>query len=492
MPIDHDSLVVNGRSLTDRVPGHRIFKDKASAEGARHTEFHADTLLRDAGAFGLEKAHQHEHQGDVQFQQGGQSIIIHDVELAKSVLVRRFDHFSHRRGFVEGDVDPMFGKNLANANGDRWRELRNLLSPAFTSSRMRAMLVLMSNCAENFVDQLLDRRSDAEPVELKDALTRYATDVIATCAYGIEVDSVKNPDNEFYKFGRRSSKIGFATMLKFLALLLFPRLSRLAGFRIVSKRDTDFIVGVVESTVKTRKERNIFRPDMLQLMIEAQDKMDNLSIEEMAAQAFVFFLAGFETTASHMCLMAHELAMHPHVQLRLQEEIDEAMGKCNGQLTYDAVNGMLLLDAVFNETLRLHPIGYLSRICSEEFELPPALPGSKPYALKRGVEVMIPVAGINSDPRYFDEPGKFDPARFVDDKTPGVFNLGFGLGPRMCIGNRFAILEAKVLFVHLLQRASLRPCAKTRLPLRYDPRSFTPTPEGGCWLDLKRRTRRNS
>lgn len=126
------------------------------------------------------------------------AIIIRDLDLIKSVLVKNFDHFADRKTFVDETVDPLFGQNLNFLNGDRWREVRNMLSPAFTSSKMRSMYVLMQECAEKFTSELLKQYDNAEAVDIKDVFSRYTNDVIASCAFGIEVDSLKNPNNEFY------------------------------------------------------------------------------------------------------------------------------------------------------------------------------------------------------------------------------------------------------------------------------------------------------
>ena len=145
-------------------------------------------------------------------------------------------------------------------------------------------------------------------------------------------------------------------------------------------------------------------------------------------------------------------------------EVDQVMKSTNGKPTYDSLSHeMPYLDAVFSETLRRHPIAFLNRICSKEFELPPALPNGKAYKMKPGMGLMIPVPGIHSDPKYYDDPETFNPDRFLGKKITlaDMSNLGFGLGPRMCIGNRFAILEIKALLVHLLARCSLERCAKS-------------------------------
>ena len=416
------------------------------------------------------------------------TLLIRDLELIKSVLVKNFDHFADHRAFLDEKADPLFAKNLAFVNGDKWKELRSLLSPAFTSSKMRAMYVLMSNCAENFSKSFLEKYKDEEAINMKDAFTKFANDVIATCAFGIEVDSIKNPDNQFYRTGTNAAAFQKTAMMKFMLILVFPKLSKLIGMRFISKQDTDFFIDVIKTTVKTRDEQGITRPDVLQLMMDARST-SKLDIVDMTAQAFIFFLGGFDSTSNQMCLIAHELAVNPDVQEKLQAEIDAVMDKSNGKPTYEDVNGLPYLDAVFAESLRLHPIGLLSRLCTKEFEMPPAVPGAKPYIVKPGMEVNIAVAGIHSDPDIYPHPERFEPERFLDKKwtMSDVTNLGFGMGPRGCIGNRFAILETKVLMVHVLHKCSVVPCKKSCVPMVYDKAIFAPIPKDGFWFKIKPR-----
>ncbi|XP_014216186.1 cytochrome P450 9e2-like isoform X2 [Copidosoma floridanum] len=418
------------------------------------------------------------------------TIFVRDLDLIKSILIKNFDHFADRKTFVDEKVDPLFGLNLNFLNGDRWREIRNILSPSFTSSKMRSMYALMSDCAKKFSDAFIKIHKDEDDIDIKDAFSKYTNDVIASCAFGIEVDSVNNPNNEFYL---RAKEVA---VFKLLLELLFPDLTRKFGMRIVSKRLTDFFINVIDTTIKAREEKGIVRPDMLQLLMEARSTMSKeraakFNLTEMTAQAFLFFLAGFEASATQSSLMAFEMALNPDVQSRVQIEIDEVMLATKGRPTYDAIGNMTYLDAVFSETLRKHPIAFLNRLCSKEFELPPAIPGAKPYKMTPGMGIMIPVAGIHADPDLYDNPDKFEPERFIGKKSTStdVSNLGFGMGPRMCIGNRFAILEIKALFVYLLAKCTLVPCGKTCIPFVYQKNLFAAMPENGFWLKIEPRNK---
>lgn len=98
------------------------------------------------------------------------TLLIRDIDLIKNITIKNFDYFAYHKEFVDGLNDPLFGKNLAFINGDRWKEVRNLLSPAFTTSKMRGMFITISNCAKNFMEQLFDLRNHKDAIDMKDFL----------------------------------------------------------------------------------------------------------------------------------------------------------------------------------------------------------------------------------------------------------------------------------------------------------------------------------
>jgi len=114
-----------------------------------------------------------------------------------SIAVKNFDSFTDHRGFIDEVNDALLGKNLFSLRGEKWRDVRNLLNPAFTSSKMKAMFKLTSDCAANFTEFLPKLPSNQNVMEMKNCFTRYTNDVIATCAFGISV-SMRNPTNSTF------------------------------------------------------------------------------------------------------------------------------------------------------------------------------------------------------------------------------------------------------------------------------------------------------
>ena len=417
-------------------------------------------------------------------------VVIRDPELIKFVTIKHFDAFPDHLFFGNETQDPLFGTNLLALRGNKWRDIRTLLSPAFTASKMRTMFQLISECAVNFSEYLLNVPSDKHVMEMKDIFTRYSNDVIASCAFGIDVDSMRNPENEFYMFGKKATNFGMFALIKILMYQHMPSLIRLLNIKLIDDRTNAFFVNLVADTIRIREEKGITRPDVIQLLMDSRSKRESgkeLTILNITSQAFIFFIAGFDSSSTLMSFVAHEIAINSDIQEKLQNEIDKILEDTNGKPSYEAINGMKYLNAVINEALRKYPVQPMTdRICVKDFELPSTLPNVKPYLVKEGTTLFIPIYALQHDPKYFPEPDKFKPERFFDEGDQCNFNAyyPFGLGPRMCIGNRFALLETRTMLFHLLARCQLKPCEKTSTSVKFQKGGFSMRMEGGFWLSI--------
>lgn len=429
--------------------------------------------------------------GTVQFWRP--TIIVRDPELIKDVAIKHFDHFTDHRTLVSEEYEPVFGSNLLTLTGDRWRNMRTTLSPFFTSSKMRFMYGLVSKCSRDFFDYLYHHPDLCSMVDGNATFKRFTNDVIATSAFGISVNSLKDRDNEFYKTGIEMANLFKSiTAIKFMMMSLCPRLCKMIGLSVLPKSMKRFLRKTISDTVRIRKEQGIVRPDMIHLLMQAKEeqKLVELSVDDIVAQAFIFFLAGFDTVSTMMSFMTLELAMNPDVQEKLREETDRYLAEENGDVSYEALSKMEYMEMVISETLRKYPtVAIIDRVCVEKFVLPPAGPGYKPATVYPGENVWFPIQMLHSDPKYFPDPEKFDPERFSEENKKNIVPysyLPFGLGPRMCIGNRFALMEVKIMMVHLLQRFVIEPNEKTK-PVVSKKNHFQILPDDGFWYTFRKR-----
>ena len=190
----------------------------------------------------------------------------------------------------------------------------------------------------------------------------------------------------------------------------------------------------------------------------------HMTEDEMLAQALIFLLAGYETTASTLTYCTYELALQPKVQDRLCNEVKAALDS-NGEISYQELAKLPLLDAVLSETLRLHsPAIRLARLASTDYKL-----GDTGITLFKGQQVEIPIYAIHHAEEFYPEPFKFKPDRFMPENRhlikPYTY-LPFGGGPRNCIGMRFALLEAKLGLAHIVTQYKFFRSEHTDVPYR--------------------------
>ncbi|XP_059622551.1 cytochrome P450 9e2-like [Phlebotomus argentipes] len=445
--------------------------------------------------------------------------LIRDPELIKQLTVKDFDHFQDHRANLDEDIEPIFGRSLAILKGQRWRDMRSTLSPAFTGSKMRTMFHLVSDCCTDTVSYLQNQVQDNEPflIDLKDLFTRLTNDVIATCAFGLKVDSLTNQNNEFYLAGKQATNFKGIRSLKFFIVTQFPKLAKILKVSIFERKFCTFFRDLVWNTIRHREQESIVRPDMINLLIQARrgklEERDDqeshkagfsvveestvgeaihhnkLQEDDLTVQCMIFFLAGFETVSTCMSFTAHELATNPDVQKALLTEVDATEQKLNGRpLTYEALHNMLYLDMVISESLRYWPPGIaLDRLCVEPYIMKV---DGKSYEMKVGESILIPVVSLHHDPKYFPNPSKFDPERFNEENkykiTPFTY-LPFGVGPRNCIGSRFALMETKAILYHILTKFTFEVSEKTQVPLKLAKAGLQVQPERGFWVNLKPR-----
>ncbi|XP_001870709.2 probable cytochrome P450 9f2 [Culex quinquefasciatus] len=450
--------------------------------------------------------------------------VLRDPELIKKVAVKDFDHFVDRRPMfgdrTSENSNIMFLKTLVGLKDQRWKDMRGTLSPAFTGSKMRAMFELITEYSERMVQVVRGEAAESGYVdqEMKDFFRRIANDIIATCAFGLQVESFKNRDNEFFTMGKEMLNFKRAFVIfRMIAFKLFPGIMSKLNHDIIGKKQLEYFTRIIRDTVETREARGIVRPDMIQLLMEArkgtlkhQQESSNtgagfatveeshigqatsnraITEPELIAQCLIFFLAGFDTISTVFTFMAYELALNQDVQQKLHQEVVQTNNLLKGKpLTYDALQTLTYLDMVVSECLRKWPAPAIDRLCVKDYVLDDG-EGLK-FTIDKGACVWFPVHGIHRDPKYYPDPERFDPERFSETNrasiNPAAY-MPFGVGPRNCIGSRFALMEIKAIVYQLLLSFSFERTEQTEVPIQLAKGFVNLASENGVHLRLKLR-----
>ncbi|XP_025832386.1 probable cytochrome P450 6a13 isoform X2 [Agrilus planipennis] len=428
-----------------------------------------------------------------------------DLDLIRNIMVSDFHHFTDRVIFVDEKVDPL-SAHLFALKGSKWRALRTKLTPLFTSGKLKLMFQAMVGCTENIPIVLDEFVSNGESIEIKEIFARYTTDIIASVGFGIESNCLKNPNSEFRKYGKRIFEIDMPARIRLLGRITFPKLIKWLKIPFAKPDVQKFFIGLVKETIEFRDRTHTERNDFMQLLMKLRNEQlkvessvngsnsgsnniafyqNGLSVEDIAAQAFVFFIAGFETSSTTLNFFMYELAINPEIQDKLRNEIKQVLAKHNGQITYEAVQEMTYLDQCVYETLRKYPpVAVLTRECTKTYKVP-----DSDLTIEKGTRVMISPFGIQHDPEIYPDPEKFDPNRFSDEnkrKRHPMSFLSFGEGPRICIGLRMGLLQTKVGLIAMLKDYKFTLDPKTRTPLEYEIYLSILSPKGGIWLNASR------
>ncbi|XP_037049482.1 probable cytochrome P450 9f2 [Bradysia coprophila] len=436
--------------------------------------------------------------------------MIRDVELIKQIAIKDFDYFVNHSFYVDDNNDPFFGRSLFVLRDQRWRKMRATLSPAFTGRKMRLMFNLTNEVADAFGKYLkCDLVNGQKDYDMKDVLTRFCNDVIASTAFGLNVNSIKDRKNEFYKVAKSISEFGFVEMLK-LFLYSVESLSRRVSVRLIKRYDEKYLKDIILNTMEFREKNHIVRHDMLNILMDLKrgisladdddgetnaktsSEIMEWSDNDLLAQCMLFLLAGFGTVSLTLCFMVHEICVNPDIQERLYHEIQDVKSTLNGQpVTYEALNNMKYIDQVLQETMRRWPqSGFSSRYVNTPYVMHNT--EGEEIHLNVGDVLVIPSNAIHADEKYYPNPTKFDPERFSDEnkhKIPMGAFLAFGIGPRACIASRFAAMEIKSCVYHMLDHFSFEMCEKTQHPIKLKATSGNIEGEKGFWVRLKSRER---
>lgn len=283
--------------------------------------------------------------------------IILDLDLVKNVLMKDFQYFNHRGLYVNAVDDPLSAHILA-LSGSSWKKIRTKVTPTFSTGKMKMMFPTFVQVGKQFKEYLMQAVAEDNEIEMKNVLSRFTTDVIGNCGYGIECNSLMDPDAKFIQMAYKVLNHPRSSMLKQLFAISFPRLARALRLTITAPDVSKFFLGVVRDTVEYREVNGIQRNDFMNLLIQLKNRGtvdDNkvnedgkLTLNEISAQAFIFFIAGSETSSTVMAFTVYELSLNQDIQDRARDCVMDVLLRHNGELTYEALTEMTYLDHCIN------------------------------------------------------------------------------------------------------------------------------------------------
>ncbi|VDO26224.1 unnamed protein product [Haemonchus placei] len=367
------------------------------------------------------------------------------------------------------------------------------------------MVPIFNECSK-ICTAIIDQYAlDGRPAPIKDIITRLTLDMTAKCAFGYDFDVQHNLTSPFLEFARKFSEVDLRSP-EVALIILFPNIcaafQRITGISILNHAANKFFLDVLERLFDDRKKGNQLKyNDFFQILLnslvednhnkpnedETESELPNsarcLSKGDILGQAFMFVLAGFETTPAALHLTVYMLAVHRVFQKRCREEIERVCGK-KDDISYEMLSEMKYMEQCISETLRMYPpVVRTNRLCTKNVTV-------KGIEMKEGCVFTIPIRAIHYNEDFYPSPNDFDPERSVAEpvRTPltdtvnccyrwsssnrsnrdPLTYLPFGYGPRNCIGMRVAQMQMKMALAHILRTFEMRPGEKIDLPLQID------------------------
>lgn len=386
---------------------------------------------------------------------GRPQLLITDFELIRRVLVKDFHIFSNRSEWVPGGIHPTpsLQKMLLWARDNVWKNLRATISPSFSSYKLNAMEPLMMMSIQNLCDDLDIRTSSGREFNLKEPLSDATFSSALKCIFGLNLELKELSTGAAKSFAESGSPRLEKSMLA-MVMMFFPLLTFIAyPLRVWWEKFQMFMVwsadgvtyDVSKKIVHTRRAAKTENVDFLQLLMNAKRiqttadtdlemssddvnaklslSSENLSEEEILANAMLFLLASFETTTLTLQYCLHNLVNHQNVQDKLRSELRKVVTRENKTINSSELAAVPLLNQVVKETLRMFPpvAPFTTRVANEDYVY-------QSIRIPKGTSIFIGVSSIHKDPKFWPEPEQFRPERFESELVEKLAFLPFGGG----------------------------------------------------------------
>jgi len=339
------------------------------------------------------------------------------------------------------ELMPLVGQGLLTSEGELWRRQRKLAAPPMQPKRIADYAQTMVRCAEAaFMAYGRDEARD-----LHADLMHLTLEIVGKTLLGFDARA----DADIIAHALDVFMVRFEEQFRSVMAVLPKALPTPA--RVRSRRAIAQLDAIIYRVIARCRTQDTEATHLLGQLVRARDEqgrpMDDVQLRD---EAVTMLLAGHETTALALSYAVHLLAKHGEHAARLRAEVDAVLGRRSA--TLQDVPKLVFADAVVRETLRLYPPAYaIGRSVVEPFEL-------AGYAVPAGTELMMSPYALHHDARYFPDPERFRPERWLDGSTdalPRFAYFPFGGGPRICIGNHFAMLEAVLVLATLWQHAEV-------------------------------------
>ncbi|GAB4010515.1 cytochrome P450 [Spirosoma migulaei] len=368
--------------------------------------------------------------------------------------VMQENHRNYGRSPAFEILKVFLGNGLLTSDGDFWRRQRRLAQPAFHRQRLAALTTTMIAETASWIAEL-KQHNTKQPVNISQAFMDITMRIVCKTLFGSDTTG---------KLDGLSSALDTLNYLankKMLSPIRFPY-SWPTPDNVRSKRARMQVDSFIYGVIDQRRQRDEDKDDLLGMLLSAEDEDtgEKMSDKQLRDECVTIFSAGHETTAVSMAWTIYLLSQHPDILARLQAESRTVLGDATTPAP-EAFRSLTYALQVVQESLRLYPPAW---IMSRRAHNPDHI---GPYTIPAGDTALISPYLLHRDPANWPDPDRFDPDRFAPggpkEQLHSYAYLPFGGGPRLCIGNQFALMEMQILLAMLVRSFEFTPVVNQRI-----------------------------
>lgn len=357
---------------------------------------------------------------------------------------------------------PWLKTGLLTSHGDKWKSRRRLLTPTFHFEILHDFLEVMNEQSKIFLRKIDLHAKKNDIFDIVKPVTLCTLDIICETAMGQSVNAMGEDDSEYVKALCRTTTLMQHRM--WTPWLWWDTFYNAIDQGRESARHLATLHGFTQKVIADRVERNKDhqkyetkkkRKAFLDMLLNAyEDKQ--LTLDGISEEVDTFMFEGHDTTSAALAWTFYMIGHHKEVQAKLHQEVDNIFkNKANDSITMEDVKNLDYLELVIKESMRLFPsVPIIGRKISQECMI-------DGHRIPVGTEVLLFTQVMHHDPKYWTDPDRFDPQRFTADSSEGrhpFCYIPFSAGPRNCIGQRFAMMEEKVILAHFLRKYNITSC----------------------------------
>jgi cytochrome P450 len=361
-------------------------------------------------------------------------------EVAKHLLVD--NNKAYYKSFDYQILKMVLGEGLISSDGNFWLKQRRLAQPAFHKKRLDMMFNTMLEETVQLCKRLDEMQKNNQTFNLNHELTTITINIVAKTLFGSQIDA------SIELVGKHITQLNAYIVNKVNNPLLPPvwvPTAKNLAFKKAMKDLNDIIYKIIAD----RRNHPHEQDDLLSMLMEARDEEtgEGMTDLQLRDEILTLFVAGHETSATSLSWIMILLSQNPAWMDKCKEEIQHVLS--NRLPALEDLQKLPLLKRVIDEALRMYPPAWIvGRKALEDDEV-------LGFKIKKGYNIIISTYVIHRHPDFWDAPDTFDPDRFLPEKTAGRHKYAyfpFGGGPRMCIGNNFALMEMTLILAMMLQR----------------------------------------